>query len=89
MTTLKILIPAALIAIAASGPATAQQVPAGPAGAIAHFNQSLDAGERLIVPTERARVALPRRAQMIAIRNHNASADPSDRIVGPGTIFRD
>lgn len=41
---MKTLISAALIATTsvAALPALAQQVPAGPAGAIAHFNQSID-----------------------------------------------
>ena len=86
------LIAALIAASAAAAPiaTSAQQVPAGPAGAIAHFNQSREVGEQLRIPRERARTRLPSRSFEIARRIVNGSADSQDgKILGRGTVFND
>ena len=91
-TMTRILFAALIAASAAAVPlaASAKQVPAGAAGAIAHFNQSREVGERLRLPRERARAALPSRSFEIARRIVNGSADSQDgKILGRGTRFND
>ncbi|MBM2576671.1 hypothetical protein JQC91_10180 [Jannaschia sp. Os4] len=87
----KLILAAAALSAAIAAPAAAQtvQVVPGAAGAIAHFNQSREQGERLIVPrTERQRASRPSRSFEIARQIVNGSADGQDgKILGRGTRF--
>lgn len=78
------------LALTLATPALAQQVAPGAAGAIAHFNQSADAGDRIVLApgrldgttrsTRGGDLTVPQR---LAIESRNASADAGDRIVLP------
>ncbi|MEL6586976.1 MAG: hypothetical protein AAFY65_17510 [Pseudomonadota bacterium] len=88
---MKTLIASALIATAALAGAASAQVPAGAAGAIAHFNQDFSTQDQRIAFTGKGgnvTVSTRNGTQGAAIEQFNATVDsPSDRIsVGNATL---
>lgn len=86
---MKTLIATALVAATAAvaAPAAAQQVGVGTAAAIAHFNQSREVGDRVVVqPDARQGVTVSTRSRGVAdvYAHFNESADSMGDLIGQG-----
>jgi hypothetical protein len=91
---MKTILATAALTLSLGASAFAQPVGPGVAGAIAHFNQSIDSpnGRIVLLPGREANVTLSTRGAFgnslayEAIERANQSADGNDRIVLPGGV---